>query len=504
MHRKARLPLPLPLLLTLAVCAPTLAWARGDTTRLVAALQNDALTLDPSRDQSTIGLTVFNNVFEGLTGINKEGGLEPRLATAWTVSPDARTWTFTLRKGATFHDGTPVTPADAAWSYQKILDDPTSPLRLYLTLVSKVETVGEDQVRFTLSAPFAPFDRQVSLISIMPRAAYERAGAQEFGRHPVGSGPYQVANWVKDDRLELQAFAQYWGGAPAIANVVLRPIPSEASRSAALLSGELDVVPGLPPALVQRLSAAPNTRIESIPTNRVLYLAYNLKTPPLDRLEVRQAIDMAIDRDAITGKLLRGMGRPAGELLAPVTFGYDGTLRPTRYDPDKARALLKAAGYAGQPVLIEYPNNRDAFAEQVVQAIAGYMKDVGLKVDLHGMEYGAFFPIWSSNKIQAMDFFAFGPITMDAEVPLVSLLETGSHGYWNNPQVDELVRAQRAETDPAKRRALIGRIMQLSHAELPYSALYQEVQAYGVSKGLSWSPRPDGLMLFKDASWESK
>ena len=489
------------LLATAAALAARTTHARGDRSQLVVGIPSDVLALDPMRDQSTIGLSLFNNVYDALTSIARDGSIEPRIAQSWDSSPDAKVWTFKIRPNIRFHDGTTLTAEDVLATYQAIQKDPTSPIRLYLNKIEKFEIVGDDAIRFTLKQPYAPFPRQVSMIFIVPKAAYERMGAAEFGRRPIGSGAFRLKEWNKDDRIVLTANPDYWGGAPRIPTIVFRPVPAEASRASALLSGELDVVPALPPALVARLSSAPGVDIVMNPTNRVMYLGFNTKDAVLGNLKLRQAIDMAINREAITKRLLAGAGQPMGQLASPVVFGYDAAIKPTGFDPARARQLVKESGYAGQPIQMPYPNNTYPMADQIMQSIAASLKDVGVNVELQGMQYSAFFPLWSGDKLRSAFFSGFGPSMMDADATLSSLFETGSHGYWSNPDVDRLSAEQRATPEAAKRQAAINQIWELAAADVPFAPLYQEILAYGISKGLDWKPRPDGLLIFRDAAW---
>ena len=480
-----------------AVARPAYAAPAG---KLMVALGADVLTLDPSVNSSAVGLNAFKNVYDQLTDITIDGSVAPQLATAWTASADARTWTFTLRTDARFHDDSPVTIDDVVWSFTKILADQTSPVRSYLSTVVAVDKVADDKIRFTLNAPFAPFPRQVSLISIIPRAAYERLGAARFSVAPIGSGPFKVVTWVKDDRLELAANASYWGGGPHVASVIFRPVPSESARVAGLQSGELDIVPLLPPASVPRLQSTAGLQVSKVRNNRVVYLGFDTTNPLLANVKLRQAVDMAIDRTAITQKLLQGLGTPEGQLVASMTFGYDPSVKPTQYDPGRARQLLKESAYTGAKLPFQYPNNRFVLATEVAEAIAGYMQAIGLNVDLQGMEYSAFFPLWAANKLRSIHMFAFGPSIMDAELPLETLYEAHAHGYWPDADVDRLVKEQRATSNSAKRQELISQIWRASQQAVPYVVLYGEIQAYGIRAGIDWSPRPDERLLFKDAA----
>ncbi|MCC7347543.1 MAG: hypothetical protein IT538_09125 [Variibacter sp.] len=481
--------------------AATQASARGSAEQITVAQSSDVLTLDPSQDTSPISLNAFKNIFDQLTDIAADGSVAPQLATAWEASPDNTVWTFTLRTDAKFHDGKPVTAADVAWSYTKIMADGRSPVRTFVGAIKEVEVVAPDKVRFTLKSSFAPFHRQVSLISVLPRAAYEAMGAARFSQQPIGSGPFKVVRWVKDDRLVLDANAEYWGQVPRIKQVVFRPVPAEPARAAGLLSGELDVVALLPPPMIRRLQTARDVRVQTVASNRVLYLGFDVNTPPLNNVKLRQAIDCAINREAITGRLLQGLGKPEGQVVAPVTFGYDPTIQPTAYDPARARQLLRESGYAGERVRFQFPNNRYAMGSEIAQAVGGFLREVGINVELEGMEYSAFFPLWTGRRLNAMHMFAFGPSIMDAELAMNSLYEAGSRAYWQLPEIDALVKRQRGETDPERRKAIISQIFRRSQQEAVYAVLHHEVQAYGIANGLQWSPRPDERLVFGTATF---
>jgi peptide/nickel transport system substrate-binding protein len=310
-----------------------------------------------------------------------------------------------------------------------------------------------------------------------------------------------VIEWLKDDRLVLEAFSGYHGDVPKIVRVIFRPVPAEATRASGLLSGDLDIVPILPPSLIDMLARANGIHVEKIQSNRVLYLGFDVNNPLLKSVKLRQAIDYAINREAICHDLLRGLGTPEGQVVAPVTFGYDKEIGPTSFDPAKARQLVTESGYGGEPILFQYPTNRYAFGQEVAQVVAGYLKSVGINVQMQGMEYSAFFPLWLNKKLNGIHLFAYGPSIMDADLPLGSLYEIGpARAYWYSQEVDDLVKQQRAESDPQKRAVLIGKVWQISKENVPYVILYNEIQAYGIRNGVNWKPRPDERLIFDKAT----
>ena len=491
---------PWCLAVALAFLAASGAAVAQKPGELVVAQSTDILTLDATIDSSAVGINVFRNVFDQLTMIGANGSVQPMLATSWIASSEARVWTFTLRKNAKFHNGEPVTVDDVKWTFEKIMADQKSANRTYLTQIDGIDKLDDDHIRFRLKAPWAVFDRQVSLISIVPRKAYEEMGAQKFSTAAIGSGPFKVVRWVKDTGVELEAFPDYWGGKPKVPKLTFKPVPSDNTRVVGITTGELDVVPLLPPPMVDSLASKPGVKIEKIVSNRVVYVGYNPAVAPMGNLKVRQAIDHAIDRDAICNKLLRGMGKPIGQISSPVTFGYDPSIPATKYDPALSKKLLKEAGYNGEKIVFQFPTNRWAFATEVAQAIAGYMQAVGVNVELAPMEFSALFPLWIGNKLGAMYMFSLGITILDADLVLNLQYETGSsHGYWTTPEIDRLAQAQRRENDPQKRKEIMAKIWRLSAENVAYSPIYNEVQAYGIRDRVKWKPRPDERLNFVDA-----
>ena len=480
---------------------PRAAQAGAADGTLTVAIPVDFLTLDPSQDISLNGISLFRNLYERLVEIEADGAVRPWLAKSWKTSDDGVTWDFALRKEPRFHDGSPVTAEDIAWTFTSSMDNPKSPPRTYMTMIKSVEALDPGTVRFTLNKPYAPFDRQTSLISILPKAAYQRLGAAGFAQAPVGSGPFKVAKWVRDDHMELEAVQDHWRGAPGVRRVVIRPIPAETSRTAALSSGDVDLVAMLAPAAVDRLIRAAAVDVVKVESNRVVYLGFNTGVPPLDNPKIRQAIDLCIDRATIATRLLRGLATPHGQLVGPRVFGYDPAIGTTPFDLARAKALVQESGYTGQPIALQYPIGYFNFGNEMAQVLANAMKQAGLNMELEGLEIPAFYPLWLGRKLAGTYFFALAPTTWDADVAITNLLGTGSKGYWNSPELDRLINAQRIEGDPAKRRALISQIWRMTRENVAYSVLYLEHHAYGLTKGLEFQPRADTLLLYRGARW---
>lgn len=472
--------------------------AHAAPNTITVALPGDFPTLDPSKDTSPLGFNYRLNVFDALTELQRDGKLNPRLAESWTFSEDLTEWTFKLHQGVKFHDGSPFSADDVVFTINRIKADNTSPVRTFIKLVDKVEKVDDHTVRFKLIQPYGIFHRQISYVNLMSKTYFEKVGDQGYATNPVGTGPYKMVRWVKDDRMELEANPDYWRGAPAIKHATLRPIPSEASRAAALASGEVDLVPALSPSSIDQFKSNRDLDVNTAPSFRVIFVAFNVNKAPLDNPKIREAIDVAIDRWAITDKLLRGLGKPTGVMVPPMNIGYDPSFKPVAYDPQKAKKLVAEVGYDGTPITIQYPNNNIAMANEVVQAIAGYMTAAGLKVEIKPMEFTAFFPLWLQSKLDSMYFFAFGSSQYHAESILTTMYEEGSHAYKVDMEIDALLKKQRTITDPAEQTKVLAAALRKSNENRYHIPLYDEMQAYGAKKTVSYSPWPDGFVRLYD------
>ena len=463
--------------------------------RVVAALEREPDSLDPIYDTSLAALNVFYNVFDQLATIDETGTVVPRLAESWTANDDLTEWTFVLREGATFHDGTPATAEDVVFTYQTAMEDSTSRLGGYLTTIESVAAPDDYTVVFTLTSPFAPFDRQTTLVPIVPSDTYQEMGAEAFARNPVGSGPYDFVEWRNSDSIELTRFDAYWGDKGTFETVIFQPVPDETTRANSVQSGDVDIAL-LGASSVPGVEAGGMVDIVNQQSNRIVYLGFNSNNPVLSDPVVREAIDMAIDRETLSTRLMNGAVDPTAQLVAPVSFGYDDTLPAQAFDAAGAASALEAAGYDGAPVTLTYPSTGLPQIDQVAQVVAYFLGEVGLNVELNQTEMSTFSGEWFSNQFDGLFIYAFAPTVMDANLPFSMLLRTGGQGYTFDPRIDELLDQQLGEADADARAGLLAEISAIVDDQTIYAPLFIDTYTYGVKPGLDWAPRPDGLMIF--------
>lgn len=480
----------------LAILAAGGAAQAAGVETVYPALYGEPSNLDPIYDTNLPALNVYYALYDRLATITAKGEVAPQMAESWTFSDDLKTWTFKLHPGMTCHTGEPMDSSDVVFTYKTALSEKTSRLGGYFGLVESVEAPSPTEVVFKLKAPFAPFDRQTTLAGIVCEEQYAKLGKDGFARHPVGSGPYEFVSWTAGDSIATKRYAGYWGPKGQYENVVFKPVPDGTTRANSVQSGDLSMAL-LEPSLVPAVKEAGAVDVVAQPSNRVIYVGFNSGAPFLGDEKVRKAIDLSIDRKLIGENLLNGAVTPVAQLLAPVTFGYNPDLKPTVQDLDKAKALLKEAGYDGTPITLSYPTTGLPQVDQLAQAVAYFMQQAGMKVTFDAQEQTTFLNNWFTGKLPAVYIFAFAPSVIDGNLPYHMLVRSKQQGYTPDERIDALLDQQIAETDPAKRAALLGEVGKIVYERTIYAPLFNDDYVYGKAKNVEWTPRPDGMMTFR-------
>lgn len=346
--------LTLALIFVLALCAQAPAQSRQGA--LVYGRSADASFLDPALFLDNESAKVIENIFDGLVRYRDDSTLiEPALATSWTVSPDGLAFTFTLRKGVLFHDGTPFNAQAAQFSLQRKID-PTHPFHLAkygkmdttLKSVKRVEALDDTHLRITLKERYAPFlDELARHSSFIVSPTAVRANPEGFNKHPVGTGPFVFESWIPGDRIILRANPRYFGGAPQIGSVVFKVVPNGQVRLLELKTGAIHAMDALDPDDKDEVRRTPGLALDAMPGLNVGYLAMNGDHPPLDNPKVRRAIAHAINQPALLKLVYKGMAAPAASLLPPGMWGHNPKVSDYDYNPALAKKLLRQAGLSG-------------------------------------------------------------------------------------------------------------------------------------------------------------
>jgi len=509
-------------LATCAALAPPAA--RAATLRVATAF--DPQTMDPHSLALQYHTRVVFQIYESLVGRDPHYRLVPVLATEWAQT-DPRTWRFKLRPGVRFHDGSAFTADDAVFSFERALAPP-SQRQFVLKGVKRVRAVDPLTVDVELTTPDATLPQKLVLVAMMSKRwaqAHHVERAQDYNarqetfsvRNANGTGAYQLERYEPDVRTTLKAFPQWWNRANAVNGNVdtasFVTIRSDATRLAALHSGEIDVVLDPPYQDVERLRHEADiavTQVGDISTDLLAFDQASAALPgvapgadgkprnPFRDLRVRRAVYHAINIDLVIQKVLKGLALPTGDLIAS-EFG-DAAARPAarlRYDPVRARELLREAGYPdGFDLRMDCVNV--AFREHVCQAIAAMLTQVGIRTALHTSPGTQFFPMITQAKVSLAEF-GFTGTTEDAWQGLNGLLHTWdangggtfNAGRYSNPRLDVLIDALRTELDADRRRTLADDALKLAADDIAYVPLYRRTLSWAMQKKVQVVMLPD-------------
>lgn len=499
--------------------------AQAQTVRI--ANQGDSLSMDPHSLNESLQLSVTGNVYEALVGRNKDLSLAPALATSWK-QPSPTVWRFELRKGVQFHDGTPFTADDVLFTFARTQVD-GSDMKSYTNDVKEVRKINDYTVEIETKAPFPILPDVISLVYIMSKKWAEtnqatrpvdrRKGVENAASFRAnGTGPFRLRERQPNVRTTFVRNGNYWGKIDGnVQEVVFTPIGNDATRVAALLSGEIDVMEPVPVQDIDKVNASANAKVLAGPELRTIFLGMDQKRDellyssvkgknPFKDKRVRQAFYQAIDIEGIQKTVMRGAARPTALMVGPGINGFSPEQnKRLPFDPEAAKKLLADAGYPqGFEVTMNCPNDRYVNDARICQAVAANLARVGVKINLAAETKGTYFP-----KILRRDtsFYLLGwtPGTYDAHNALNALMacvDDKGAGQFNlgaycNPKVDQLTRSIQSETDKAKRTAMIKEAFDLHSADIGHLPLHQQGLAWGVAKNVELVQLPDNFMFFK-------
>ncbi|HLT59136.1 MAG: glutathione ABC transporter substrate-binding protein [Limnochordales bacterium] len=467
----------LALLLALAWAAPPVQAAT-----VVVANPGEPPTLDANMTFNGFSFLVTNQILETLV-YKDEAGFQPRLATAWEAV-DERTWRLKLREGVTFHDGTPFDAHAVKFTIERILDPANRAQgRFVVSMIEEVRVIDAHTVELVTSSPFAPLLAHLThpMTAIVSPAAVERLG-EDFGRHPVGTGPFVFESWQAGDQVILRRNEHYWGGAPAIETVIIRTIPEPATQVVELRSGAVDFIFNVSPDHMNDLSSRPGIAVRKELGWGSTLLGFNVTQGPLADVRVRRAIAHALNTDAMATQLRQGLAVPATTGLVPETVWGAAEVGRYPYDPAEARRLLAEAGYPNgfrtSLLAFESPELR-----QIAEAIQFLLGEVGIQVEVQILEYGAYSALVTEPDREGMFLTTWGTVTLDSDYTLYALLHSSqipdnNFSFYRNEEVDRLLDEARRNADEAFRLEAYRRVAEIVQEELPIMALYYPLFSY--------------------------
>jgi peptide/nickel transport system substrate-binding protein len=512
---------------TLVAAALALAYGLAGAVTLRVADVGDVQSMDPHSLNETLQLSFTGNIYEGLVGRGKDMALVPALATKWTqTSPTV--WRFDLRKGVKFHDGTPFTADDVVFSFKRGQSD-GSDMKGYTSPVKEVRKVDDHTVDIETNAPFPILPDTLTSLYMLSKKWCEdnkaerpvdrRKGVENTASFKAnGTGPYRLKERQPSTRTVIVRNFNYWDKVDGnVDEVVFTPIGNDATRVAAMLSGELDVMEPVPLQDVDRIKAGGNFTVLQGPELRTIFLGMDQKRDellfsnvkgknPFKDKRVRQAFYQAIDIEAIKSRVMRNAATPTAEMIGPGVRGFQPDMnKRLPYDVEASKKLLAEAGYPnGFEVGMNCPNDRYVNDAQICQAVAANLARVGVKINLQAETKNTYFP-----KILRRDtsFYLLGwtPSTTDAHDAMYNLMASPTDkgqgqfnlGSYSNPKFDELTAKVQSETDLTKRNEEIREAFKIHQDDVGHIPLHQQALAWAMKKNVSLVQLPDNRMFFK-------
>ena len=456
----------------LASCGGEKKTGAGEKTLVIAA-QSSPTNLDVRVGNDNMSGRIFDLACSGLVKVTPNFDYAPDLAEKWDT-PDNKTIVFHLRPNAKFQNGQPVKASDVKWTFDSLLaPNFTSSKKSGYAAVDHIEAPDDHTVIVKLKEPNAGiFDNFTYL------AVPTGADTNVYRTKPIGAGAYKVIDYRPDDRVELDAFDQWHGGAPKIKHVTVRIIPDATTRVLELRRGTINFeVNQIPFENVAEFDKSPDFKVVKTPGSVYQYIAINLRDPILSKLKVRQAIACAIDREKIIRDIQRGYARPTETMLAEGHWARATNLPSFPYDPAKAKQLLAEAGYPNG-FTFTFKTSTDAEANLRAQAIQQMLKQVGITMNIQSNEMSTFYAdigkgnfqmySLSRNGISDPDFYSI--LFHSSNIPP----EGQNRGYYSNPRVDQLLLEGRSTFDRAKRKPIYEEIQKILATDLPYISLYMQ------------------------------
>ncbi|EBA11181.1 ABC transporter substrate-binding protein [Roseobacter sp. CCS2] len=494
---------------------------------LTIGLAAEPTSIDPHFHNVGPNNAIATHIFDHLVKRDENQQQMPGLAVSWAPIDDL-TWEFKLREGVTFHDGSAFNADDVVCTFERAPNVPDSPSSYgTFTKGKTVERIDDFTIHIKTEAPYPLMPNDIANVAIISDDTGCTATTADFndGSAAIGTGPYRFASFTPGENLTLQRNDDYWDAAPEFETVDYRFLKSGPTRVAALLSGDVDMISGVPTTDIATLQNNDDISLSQGVSNRVIYLhmdQFRDVSPfvtgpngeeipnPLRDVRVRQALSMAVSRDAIVDRVMEGTAIKAGQLLPEGFFGISPNLQPVEYDPEGARALLAEAGYPdGFTMTIHGPNDRYINDARIAEALGQMFSRVGIKTSVETMPRSVYFSRASSGSPEGEPEFSFilvgwGAGSGEASSPLRSLVHTydsergfgsSNRGRHSNPEIDAIIEQALATVDDAARQDLLAQAMEMAIETVAVIPTHFQVNTWAARDGLSYVPRTDEYTL---------
>lgn len=446
-------------------------------TVLTIAIGAEPLRLDPHDARDAPSSLVNYHIYDRLVDVGVDGAIVPGLAQSWQVSPDGKEYTMTLQKGVRFHDGLPLTAEAVVVNFERLMASESGLARAELVrpYIESITALDDETLLIRLHRPLGPFLRYLaheSLGIISPRSIEMVAQGGAF--RPIGTGPFYLKDWTPGEQVALAAFTDHWRGTPSVDGLIFKPIPDGSSRLIALETGAVDVAYPIDPVHIRRLNERAGIQVAAVPSQRVIYAAFNLPRAPLDSQRFRQALNYAVDVEAITRHLLFDLAHPLASPLSRATWG-SASVSPYRYDPETAKELMTDGSRIERPLELWSPSSRYVQDREVAQAIAGYLRDIGLDVRIRLFEWGTYLALLSTSDQWDIAILGWVPASGEADMglrPLYHSASRGNHSRYYSADVDTWLDEAVYSIDETRRSELYRKVQEAIVDDAPSLFLY--------------------------------
>ncbi|MEZ0373954.1 MAG: ABC transporter substrate-binding protein [Candidatus Sericytochromatia bacterium] len=495
---------------------------------IIYGKSKDAVTLDSADTSDGESSAVTVNIFEPLLRFKNEAtAVEPALAESWSVANKNLTWTFKLRKGVVFHDGTPLNAQAVKFNYDRQMDDKNQwrftgkfeYWHLFFGSVKSIETPDDMTVVFKLSHPDATFQANLAMFTmgIASPEAIKKYGADYF-KHPTGTGPYYLEKWVRNEKIKLRRFDKYWGPKPEVEMLIFKPVPDNAVRLLELETGSIHVLDGINPDDVPRILKNPDLKLLTQPGLNVGYLALNSLKKPFDKLEVRQAINYAINKQALVKAFFADgkLGMAAKNPMPTMVLGYNDKVQDYDYNPAKAKELLAKAGFPDgfETKLWAMPIARPYMPQpqRIAEAIQADLAKVGIKTEIVSFDWGTYLDKLSNGE-HTMALAGWIGDNGDADNFLYSLLDknntvigsAANYAFYKGEEVHQLLVKAQQVYDPKVRAGIYEEVQVLIKRDAPWVPLFHSTQMMATRNGVEgFYLHPVGEKRFNTIHWTER
>ncbi|MBT3361283.1 MAG: ABC transporter substrate-binding protein [Rhodospirillales bacterium] len=512
-------------LLTLAASSAAALLLAGvaSAADLTIGLKSEPSSMDPHYHNLSPNNAMAVNIFDKLVGQDHQQVLYPGLALSWK-SIGETTWEFKLRQGVKWHDGSPFTAADVAFTLERAPNVPNSPSSFssYIKQISGVKVVDDFTIQMETKTPFPLMPTYMSTFTILSKKHGDGASTADYnsGKATIGTGPFKFVEFIPGDRTVIKRNPDYWGTKSEWDTVTFKPLTNSSARVAALLAGDVDMIEFVPTTDIANIDKNPEFDVMKATSNRIIYLHMDsdrdvspfitdkdgnaIKKNPLKDKRIRRAISKAINRPGIVDRVMEGIAIPAGQVLPDGFFATSPNLKVEKYDPEGAKALMKEAGWGdGWGMTIQGPNNRYVNDAKICQAIASMLTKVGIPTKVDTMPKNVFFPRGTKLEFSFM-LVGWGSGTGEPSSPLKALMATHdkstgmgmtNRGRFSNKKYDELVKKALRTVDREKHKQLLIEATELSMDELGIIPLHFQINTWAVRKGIQYKARSDEYTL---------